>query len=509
MPQMMENKEKEETAQAEDVSTGDSFDMQHIGSTRGRRKFSSLQLIGSAYTVTNSWLGVAGAFTTGITAAGSASIIYGLLLMFTVNLFVGIALSELISAMPNSGGQYYWVMCLAPKRYARGLSYMTGICNLFAAYCVTASSSIAVSSWVFGSAKLAYPDLAVNAWRIYLGAVGLNIIAAIVNLWQQVVSRSISIGLWLSLLVCISITIALPTASHDHTGIKFIFASLQNNSGWSSNAMAFIVGLINPNFAFAALDSATHLAEETPDPARNVPKAILFTVVIGFITSFPFACMLMYTLTDLTAVINTPTGVPLVELFRIAFRSDSAALATLSIVTVTYFFSLLPQQAYQARLCWAFSRDQGLPFSHLWSQVHPTSHVPLHAHLLCVCIVCLFGLLYIASTTAFNSLITGVITFPYLTYLAPCILSLVRGDEQPRGPFNAGRLEILSKIITVACCLFAIIMYSFPYQVPVTTSNMNYITAIYGAALVFGTVDWLFRARFEFAFDSGGVDHTQ
>lgn len=28
MPQMMENKEKEETAQAEDVSTGDSFDMQ-------------------------------------------------------------------------------------------------------------------------------------------------------------------------------------------------------------------------------------------------------------------------------------------------------------------------------------------------------------------------------------------------------------------------------------------------------------------------------------------------
>lgn len=38
---------------------------------------------------------------------------------------------------------------------------------------------------------------------------------------------------------------------------------------------------------------------------------------------------------------------------------------------------------------------------------------------------------------------------------------------------------------------------------------MNYITAIYGVALVFGTVDWLFRARFEFAFDSGGVDHTQ
>ncbi|CAG8888666.1 unnamed protein product [Penicillium egyptiacum] len=446
--------------------------MQHIGSSRGRRKFSSLQLIGSAYTVTNSWLGVAGAFTTGITAAGSASIIYGLLLMFTINLFVAIALSELTSAMPNSGGQYYWVMRLAPKRYARGLSYMTGICNLFAAYCVTASSSIAVSSWIFGSVRLVYPDLAVNAWRIYLGALGLNIIAAIVNLSQQVVSRSVSIGLWISLLACISITIVLPTASRDHTGPKFIFASLQNNSGWSSNVMAFIVGLINPNFAFAALDSATHLAEETPDPARNIPRAILFTVVIGFITSFPFACMLMYTLTDLTAVINTPTGVPLLELFRIAFQSDPAALAAIAFVAVTYFFSLLPQQAYQSRLCWAFSRDHGLPLSSLWSQIHPTSDVPLYAHLLSVCIVFLLGLLYIVSTTAFNRyLITGVITFPYLTYLAPCILSLSRGEDQPRGPFNIGWLGKISKIITVICCLFAIIMYSFPYQMPVTTSS--------------------------------------
>ncbi|KXG49766.1 Amino acid/polyamine transporter I [Penicillium griseofulvum] len=509
MSQKMENKEEEKDTQVDDFSTGDSFDMQHIGSSRGRRKFSSLQLIGSAYTVTNSWLGVAGAFTTGITAAGSASIIYGLLLMFTINLFVGIALSELISAMPNSGGQYYWVMRLAPKRYARGFSYMTGICNLCAAYCVTTSSSIAVSSWIFGSAKLAYPDLAVNAWRIYLGAMGLNIIAAIVNLWQHVVSRSVSIGLWLSLFACISLTIALPTASREKTELKFIFASLQNNSGWSSDTMAFIVGLINPNFAFAALDSATHLAEETPDPARNVPKAIIFTVVIGFLTSFPFACMLMYTLTDLTAVINTPTGVPLLELFRIAFQSDSAALATISVVAVTYFFSLLPQQAYQSRLCWALSRDHGLPFSRYWSQIHPTSHVPLHAHLVSVCIIFILGLLYIVSTTAFSSLITGVITFSYLTYLAPCIFSLLRGEEQPRGPFNVGWLGNLAKIITVIWCLFAIIMYSFPYQLPVTTSNMNYITAIYGVVLIFGIMDWLFRARFEFAFDSGGVDHTR
>lgn len=124
-----------------------------------KREFSLIQLIGSAYTLTNSWLGVAGAFTTGITAAGSAGIIYGLILMFILNLFVGIPLSELISAMPNSGGQYYWAMRLAPRKYARSFAYITGVCNLFAAYCTTASSSIAVSMFIFGSVKLAVPAL--------------------------------------------------------------------------------------------------------------------------------------------------------------------------------------------------------------------------------------------------------------------------------------------------------------------------------------------------------------
>lgn len=124
-----------------------------------KREFSLFQLIGSAFTVTNSWLGIAAGFTTGISSAGPASITYGLILMFILNIFVAISLSELISAMPTSGGQYYWAMKLAPKKMARVGAYMTGVCNLFAAYCITASSSIAVSIFIFGCIKLAVPEL--------------------------------------------------------------------------------------------------------------------------------------------------------------------------------------------------------------------------------------------------------------------------------------------------------------------------------------------------------------
>ncbi|PGH15170.1 hypothetical protein AJ79_02535 [Helicocarpus griseus UAMH5409] len=476
-----------------------------------KREFSLIQLIGSAYTLTNSWLGIASGFTTGISAAGSAGIIYGLILMFVLNIFVGISLSELISAMPNSGGQYYWAMRLSPRRYARNFAYITGVCNLFAAYCITASSSIAVSMFVFGCVKLAVPEFALSAWRIYLGAVALNLIAGLVNVWEKSVTKSVFVGLWISLLTCVLVTIILPAKAVGHTDTKYIFATLERSNGWSSDGMAFIVGLINANFSFAVLDSAAHLAEETPDPARNVPKAIMLTVIIGFLTSFPFACVLMYCLIDFPSVVGTSTNVPMLELFYIAYgKNQAAALAIMAFVTLAYFFSLFPQHAYQARMCWAFSRDKGMPFSDFWAHIDSATHVPLRAHILSVLMVFLIGLIYIASSTAFNSLITGVIVFPYLTYLAPMTASIWRGKNQPKGPFNLGTVGVISKCVTLIFCLFAVTMYSFPFVMPATPSNMNYVTVIYGIALGYGLIDWFARAKYQFRFHESveGQDPT-
>ena len=69
---------------------------------------------------------------------------------------------------------------------------------------------------------------------------------------------------------------------------KFVFVHAVNNTGWPSKGIAFIVGLVNPAWAFSCLDSVTHLSEETAHPERDVPRAVLSTVGIGFVTSFTF-----------------------------------------------------------------------------------------------------------------------------------------------------------------------------------------------------------------------------
>ena len=237
---------------------------------------------------------------------------------------------------------------------------------------------------------------------MYLGAVALNLMSAIVNLWSKAITKSVTVGLWISLLSCIGLIIAIPTGTHAHADANFIFGTLRNSSGWSSDAMAFLTGLINTNFCFAVLDSAVHLAEETPSPERNVPKAIMFTIVIGLCTAFPLSCVILYGLTNYDQILNTPTGVPLIELFHVAFESKPKALAASAFMICSYLFSLFPQHTYQARICWSFARDNGVPFSSFFSKVHPKNNVPLNAHFFSVGTVIVLGLIYIASSTAFN-----------------------------------------------------------------------------------------------------------
>jgi choline transport protein len=70
----------------------------------------------------------------------------------------------------------------------------------------------------------------------------------------------------------------------------------------------FLTGLANPNFLYAGLDGACHLAEEVVDAAKVVPRALFSTIAIGFITALGFVLAMLYSLTDLDAVLENTLG---------------------------------------------------------------------------------------------------------------------------------------------------------------------------------------------------------
>ena len=124
-----------------------------------KRNFSVFSLLGVGFSLTNSWFGISTALVTGINSGGPVLIVYGIILIAIISTCVGISLSELASAMPNAGGQYFWANELAPKGYGRFASYLTGWFAWAGSIFTTASVALGLGSAVMGCIQLFHPTL--------------------------------------------------------------------------------------------------------------------------------------------------------------------------------------------------------------------------------------------------------------------------------------------------------------------------------------------------------------
>ena len=127
------------------------------------RNYSLLSILGVGFSLTNSWFGISAALITGINSGGPVLLIYGLILIFLISICVGISISELASAYPNAGGQYFWASELAPRRWADAASYATGWAAWAGSVFTSASVCLAVASAGVGCWQLSHPDLCVYA----------------------------------------------------------------------------------------------------------------------------------------------------------------------------------------------------------------------------------------------------------------------------------------------------------------------------------------------------------
>ncbi|KAG9096432.1 hypothetical protein FS749_008508 [Ceratobasidium sp. UAMH 11750] len=414
--------------------------------------------------------------------------------------------------MPNSGGQYYWTSQLAPRRWAPLLSFLTGAVGWAGAVFTSASVCLSLGSSLVGMYALGHPELVIQPWMVFVTYQLVNLFAFALNCSGRLLPKISAASLWTSLISCFVITIAVPAASQTKQSAKFVFATFVNETGWENNVIAFIVGLINPNWSFACLDVATHMAEETPNPERMIPISILATVGIGLVSALGYSIAVFFSMTDLAGITGTATGVPILELYHQATRSVAGAIVMQVLIVLTGLGCLTACHTWQARLAWSFARDRGMPGSRYWSKVHSKLDVPLNAHIMSCVWVAVLGCLYIASTTAFNSMVTGCLVFLYISYAIPVCCLLARGRSTIRpGPFWLGAFGLFSNIVLLCWTVFTLVFYDFPFVMPVQASesvnlvscgtnimrvgNMNYVCVVIGIYAIYLSGYWVARGR--------------
>lgn len=83
-------------------------------------------MIGFSFSIVTSWTALGGVLIVGVSAGGPPVMIWSWVGICLATLTVAYSMAEMCSAYPVAGGQYSWVAILAPKRWARGFSYVCG-----------------------------------------------------------------------------------------------------------------------------------------------------------------------------------------------------------------------------------------------------------------------------------------------------------------------------------------------------------------------------------------------
>ena len=100
-----------------------------------------------------------------------------------------------------------------------------------------------------------------------------------------------------------SISAITSVARSEKATSSWVWTNFEVNTGWTP-AISFLTGLTTPCYMYGGLDAALHLAEETLNPHKTVPRALMATIGIGFLTAFTFAVAMSYCIIDLESLLT-------------------------------------------------------------------------------------------------------------------------------------------------------------------------------------------------------------
>lgn len=302
----------------------------------------------------------------------------------------------------------------------------------------------------------------------------------------------------INVLASIGICIALLILTPDKRSAKFVFTEVTDGSGWGSTGFSFLLGFLNVAWVMTDYDGTTHMSEETHDAAIRGPLAIRLAVavsgVLGLMLNITFGFCL--TETYMEDIVKSPTGLPIAQIFLNA-GGRSGGTAMLFFVILVQFFTGASALLANARMTYAFARDEALPFSWIWSKVNTTTGTPVNAvwfvTFFCGCL----NLIGIGSTETIIAIFNLCAPCLDLSYVAVLFAHLIYSGEVQfiEGPFTLGRLSKPMSILAISWVSFISVVLFFPTTKPVTATNMNYAIVVAGFVGLFSIGWWWAGAR--------------
>ncbi|OAG41368.1 hypothetical protein AYO21_04310 [Fonsecaea monophora] len=455
------------------------------------RNFGFWSTLSLAFVITNSWVGYSTTFGVCLVTGNGPTVIFGLLVATIVCSIITAGLAELASAFPSSGGQYHFAFMVSSPAYRAPVSFAVGWLSIFAWWMATAAACIVCAQIIMFLAGLWHDDFAAAQWQTYLVYLAVLVIAiSFVIFFMRQIPKAEIVFFGMTLVGFVVFFICVLARSAPKQSAKTVFTDFVNITGWT-DGFAFMLGASQAMFTYLAIDGATHVAEEMPNPGKGVPRAMGLTMFIGMITVFMWTLAFMFSTSDLEAV--AASGVPIITVYQQALRSKVGATVFAVWLLTIFFGAFVSCLVTCGRLVWAFARDNGLPYSKIFDKIHPKLNAPINSTILTGVFLACYGAIYIGSTNAFNSFISLSILGMNMTYVIPQAIVFLRGRDKVLPPRQFSLGPWLGPCCNAFSCVwvfFVGILFCFPLTRPVTKDNMNYLSVVLSGLCLFTLVCW-------------------
>jgi amino acid transporter len=426
-------------------------------------------------------------------------------------LLVALNFAEVSSHFPVAGSVYQWTKYLSNKTYA----WFTGWIYLFAGV-LTIAGVVATVPYVLlpllnnlGMSLPTTPDAIRNTAVLVLLSTTLLSIFGV-----RIVALVNNTGVVFEIVGMVVFALILLVFYHRQSAAVFTDFSYLG-SGFNAQAGVFLGAMFMSLFVIYGFDTASTLAEETKNPRKSAPQAVLAAVIGAAIigTIFLVAVIIAIPGDMKQFVADTAAGkypFPLVTIIEANFPGWAANLY-LFVVFAAIYICCLAIQTSTIRLAFGMSRDGKLPLAKYYNNVSASLHTPVGT---CIVIGVLAGLpfLYFAGAGTLAIGATGMIYLSYILGNIAILLARLKGWPKESAPFKLGSWGTIINILALVWGIAMEINFLWPRNlaagnqnppisslpnitIPSPIGNIPIFEATLGVIIIVGAVYYLIAQR--------------
>ncbi|AOW27316.1 uncharacterized protein CAALFM_C202790CA [Candida albicans SC5314] len=449
------------------------------------RHYSTLQVFGIAFSIMGLLPSIASVLTTGL-ESGPAGLVWGWFLSSIFILCIGISLAFLGSAIPTSGGLYYYTNYYCPDAFRVPLSFMIGCSNslgLIGGLCsISYGFAVQVLSAVYIQQDGAFEITNAKCYGIFVACVVSNAIICCLATKQAALLQTISIIV--NVFLVLLFLIAVPAGKGgDFNSRSFIFSNFENSRDYGT-VWSFALSWMPAIWTIGAFDSTIHCSEEAKNAQRAIPVGIIGSISACWILGWAICivCAACIKDGDVSRVLESDTGSAMAQIIYDAL-GKKWAVAFMSLIAVGQYLMSVSIMIALSRQIWSFARDDGLPVVYNFVKyVNPKIKVPIRATMFAAALGILLGLLVLINGTAGSgALFSLAVASNVLSWGLPVLLILLPYGRKRfiPGPFYFGStISTLINIVSVGWTGYVIVLCMFPDSITVDKNSMNYTVVI-------------------------------